>query len=90
MVIYHFLYTRTYDTYFELIDVFVVSFGVLIISLFFGFCLTMLIEVPFANLQKMMFDSLATGEKGKGESKSVMKQANPEKNHDGKAMKAFE
>jgi peptidoglycan/LPS O-acetylase OafA/YrhL len=52
-VVYYFLGDRVYDLYYNLIDVFTVYCGLLVLSLFFGFLLTMLVEVPFATLLKV-------------------------------------
>ena len=45
--------TRTYDIYFSNIDVFTLYLGMLVISLFFGFVVTLTVELPFSNLLKM-------------------------------------
>jgi peptidoglycan/LPS O-acetylase OafA/YrhL len=54
-VLYYFLCDRSYDIYYSLIDMFTFYLGVLAYSLFFGFLLTMVIEVPFANLVRVAF-----------------------------------
>lgn len=53
MVVFRFSYTRAYDVYYRLIDTFVLYMGLLVLSLFLGFWLTMLVELPFANLLKI-------------------------------------
>ena len=40
IVIYGFILERTYDVYYDLIDIFVLYLGMLVICLFFGFLLT--------------------------------------------------
>ncbi len=52
MVIYQFTYTRNYDIYYAIIDTFVVYLGILTLCLFFGFLMTVFVELPFAKLQK--------------------------------------
>lgn len=44
---------------------FVIYLGILSISLFFGFIMTMLVEIPFANLQRDLMKKL---QKSAGES----------------------
>ncbi len=54
MVVYQCIYTQNHDYYYYIQDVFVRYFGVLVICLFFGFLLTLFVEVPFSNLLKLM------------------------------------
>ena len=63
MVMMKFIYDRTYDVYYEVFDVFSIYLGVLAISLFFGFILTMTVELPFANLLKMFMANMKQGSK---------------------------
>lgn len=65
LVIYYFLLDRVYDVYYTIPDVFVMNFGLLTISLFFGFILTMFVELPFANLLKIWMASFKQPEKMK-------------------------
>jgi peptidoglycan/LPS O-acetylase OafA/YrhL len=57
-------------------------FSISIISLFFGFLGTMLVEVPFSKLEKMLFSVLLRKKKGdkggKGEKEEVPRVKNPE------------
>lgn len=55
VVIYQFLFTRTYDVYYNLNDNFVVFGGMLILTLCLGLAFTMFVELPFANLVKLAF-----------------------------------
>jgi uncharacterized membrane protein len=43
---------------------FVVYMGILVISLFFGFLMTLIIEVPFSNLQKELMSYLKVSARG--------------------------
>lgn len=54
MVIYKFTYGNSFDYYFGFVDIYVTYLGVLTISLFFAFLLTVFVEVPFSNLQRML------------------------------------
>ncbi len=58
IVINWFVGTRTYDRLFQQIDVLCLTFGILVISLFFGFVLTVTIEIPFSKMQKKLFENL--------------------------------
>jgi peptidoglycan/LPS O-acetylase OafA/YrhL len=60
LVIIRFLYNRTFDVYYQPIDTFVIYMGLLVIGLFFGFLMTMLVELPFANLLKIMMKGIKT------------------------------
>ena len=44
---------RTNDIYYNLVDMFVLYIGLLVVSLFFGFIATITIELPFANMLKV-------------------------------------
>ena len=54
MVIYQFIYVQNADIYYQITEIFVVYLGILVISLALGFTLTMLVEVPFSNLLKLL------------------------------------
>ena len=58
IVISQFLYGSVNDKYDNTFDVFVVFLGMLILSLFFGFLTTMLIQLPFSVLQKNLIEYL--------------------------------
>ena len=58
IVIEHFLFSRFFDVYYNIIDLWVVYASLLASSLFFGFVATMTIEVPFANMLKLLFAGL--------------------------------
>jgi len=64
MIVFRFIYNRTYDFYYTLKDIFVINFGLLVICLFFGFLLTMLVELPFANLLKITMTGFKTRGRG--------------------------
>jgi len=64
MIVFQFVYTRTYDLYYNITDMFVVYMGILVISLFFGFLMTLIIEVPFSNLQKELMSYLKVSARG--------------------------
>jgi peptidoglycan/LPS O-acetylase OafA/YrhL len=66
MVLYHFILSRNYDIYYNIIDSFVVYLGLLVVSLIVGFIATVLIELPFARLQKELMNHLKSRVKGKG------------------------
>ena len=70
MVMLKVIYDRTYDIYYEVFDVFSIYLGVLVISLFFGFILTMTAELPFANLLKMLMANMKQSSKKAVQSKS--------------------
>lgn len=52
MILNQFVYTRNYNIYLNLIDTFIVYLGMLMLSLLFGFLLTVIVELPFAKLQR--------------------------------------
>ena len=58
LVIYYYLTDRTYDMYYNIPDLFSIYLGILVLCLFFGFIVTLTIELPFANLQKMIIEKL--------------------------------
>jgi len=58
MLVFRFSYNRAYDVYYHLTDTFTVYMGLLVVSLFIGFWMTMLVEIPFANLLKMSFEKV--------------------------------
>ena len=58
IVIQHFLSSRFYDVYYNITDLWVIYFSLLLSSLFFGFVTTMTIEVPFSNMLKLLFSGL--------------------------------
>jgi peptidoglycan/LPS O-acetylase OafA/YrhL len=60
MVIYQFIYTRSADFYYNVTDIFVIYMGLLVVSLAFGFLMTLVIEIPCANLQKELLAYLKT------------------------------
>lgn len=67
MVVEHVNYTRKVDFYFDTRDVLNLYIPVAIISMFFGFIGTMLVEVPFGKLQKMLFEGKKKHSKVEGE-----------------------
>ena len=52
-VIFQFLYTRSYDVYYDIKETFTMFMGLVPIILFLGIVMTLLIEVPFGNMLKM-------------------------------------
>lgn len=62
MIVYGFIETRSYDIYYSLLDQLLLYLGLLVICLFFGFVMTVTIEVPFGNLLKI---SISKDEKSK-------------------------
>ena len=64
MIVFRFIYNRSYDFYYQLQDIFVIDFGLLVLCLFFGFLVTLLVELPFANLLKIVMTGFKT--KGRG------------------------
>ena len=49
-------YGQKTDFYYSIGNVLYLYFGIVIISMFFGFIGTMLVEVPFAKMEKMLFE----------------------------------
>ena len=49
-------YSQKVDFYYSIGNVLSLYFGIVIISMFFGFIGTMLVEVPFAKMEKMLFE----------------------------------
>jgi len=70
MVIVWYYYTRTYDVYYKFQDTFATYMGLLTLSLFFGFIMTMLVELPFSNLLEL----LMTGFKAKGRGADIVQE----------------
>jgi peptidoglycan/LPS O-acetylase OafA/YrhL len=62
MVIMRFSYMRNYSTYFDNIEAFVLYGGLLAISTFLGFVMTMTVELPFANLLKLVVSMASKNE----------------------------
>ncbi len=58
MVLYHFILSRNYNIYYNIIDTFIVYLGMLVVSLGFGFLGTVFIELPFAKLQKELMNAI--------------------------------
>jgi peptidoglycan/LPS O-acetylase OafA/YrhL len=54
MVIYQIIYVQNTDFYYDLRSMFVIYMGILVLSLAFGFILTIFVEVPFSNLLKSL------------------------------------
>jgi peptidoglycan/LPS O-acetylase OafA/YrhL len=54
MVIYQYIYTRSYDIYYNIGQMFVIYIGLLPIILTLGTAMTLTVEVPFGNLVKIM------------------------------------
>jgi peptidoglycan/LPS O-acetylase OafA/YrhL len=52
MVILQYVYSRTFDNYYSLLATFTPYLGCLVVSCFFGFLMTILVEVPFSVWQK--------------------------------------
>jgi peptidoglycan/LPS O-acetylase OafA/YrhL len=52
MVLYQYTLTRNYNIYFNITEAFVAYLGMLVVSLFLGFWLTVLVELPCAKLQR--------------------------------------
>ena len=52
LIIDYFFADRTYDLYYTTPDLFAIYFGLLVLCLFFGFIVTITIELPFANILK--------------------------------------
>ena len=67
MLILGYYYSRTYDVYYKVQDTFATYVGLLTLSLFFGFIMTMLVELPFANLLKLLMTGFKTKGRGIGE-----------------------
>ena len=57
MVIYQVIYVQNNDFYYDLTTLFVIYIGILVLSLLLGFLLTILVEVPFSNLLKIIMKS---------------------------------
>ena len=57
MVIEHTVYIQKLDFYYNVHDVMTLYIPVAIISMAFGLAGTLLVEVPFAKLEKMLFET---------------------------------
>jgi len=55
MIIEYICYTQKVDFYYDVGDILTIYIPVCIFSMFFGFVGTLLIETPFAKLEKMLF-----------------------------------
>lgn len=64
MVIEHSCYVQKLDYYYDTDDVFTLYVPIAIIAMAFGLVGTLLIEVPFAKLEKMIFDNKKDKKKG--------------------------
>lgn len=58
MVISQYLANTTIDTYYKISDRFVIDLGILVLTFFFAALMVVIIEVPFAALQKSLMDKL--------------------------------
>lgn len=58
MIITQTVASQTYDIYYNLLDVFTQFHANLFLSCFFGFLMTIIVEVPFSVIQKHLFTSL--------------------------------
>ena len=74
-VLSYWISTRSYDVYYTFWDIFTFYSGIIVLVLFFGFLMTVCVELPFSNLlkngmQKFMKKNEDRGlqERGKGES----------------------
>ena len=65
MVLYYFILSRNYDIYYNTIDNFIVYLGLLTVSLFYGFISTVLVELPFAKIQKEVMSIIKSKAKAK-------------------------
>jgi peptidoglycan/LPS O-acetylase OafA/YrhL len=61
---------RTYNHYYEIVPQFADYAGILTLSLFCGLIMTLLIEAPFAKLQKLLVNNLKKAISGQNEDKS--------------------
>lgn len=52
-ILTQFIYSRTYDTYYGMLDIFVQYQGMVVLCLFFGFLMTVIVEVPLGNMLKI-------------------------------------
>ncbi len=59
MVIIQYYNSRTYDYYYSLLAAFPLYLGCLVLSCFFGFLLTIFVELPFSVWQKDLLKKLA-------------------------------
>ena len=71
IILYGFVLERTYDVYYDIIDNFVLYNGILVLSLACGFIMTLFIELPFANLLKLMLKKV---QKEKSKEKMLLKE----------------
>ena len=74
MIIDKFIVGRFYDVYYNITDTWVLYLSWLVMSLFFGFLLTVTVELPFANLLKLAFEKQA---KKQNLEKSVKEESKP-------------
>ena len=54
MVIYQFIYTRSYDIYYDITQMFMIYMGLLPIILVLGTIMTLTVEVPFGKLVRIL------------------------------------
>ena len=57
-VMYDFMGNRSADFYYEIIPVYNLFAAHTVLSMFLGFIMTVIIEIPFAKLQKLLMSSL--------------------------------
>jgi peptidoglycan/LPS O-acetylase OafA/YrhL len=65
MVLYYFILSRNYNIYYNIVDNFITYLGLLIVSLIYGFISTVLVELPFAKIQKEVISMLKAKQKAK-------------------------
>lgn len=63
MIISQFLAAVTYDTYYQITDRFVIDLGLLVLTFVFAALMVIIIEVPFATLQKELMNKLKDSSK---------------------------
>jgi peptidoglycan/LPS O-acetylase OafA/YrhL len=63
MVILQYISSRTYDNYYSLLATFPLYLGSLVVSCFFGFLMTIFVELPFSVWQKEFMKLLTKSKK---------------------------
>ncbi len=62
-ILFQYIYSRTYDTYYGLIDIFIYYSGLLVLCLLCGFLATVMVEVPLGNVLKIAMAQLRKSKK---------------------------
>eukprot|EP00919_Chromeraceae_sp_WS-2016_P021005 GHVR01049793.1.p1 GENE.GHVR01049793.1~~GHVR01049793.1.p1 ORF type:complete len:114 (-),score=1.00 GHVR01049793.1:1495-1836(-) len=70
IVMTQYIESRTYDVYYSLVSETILFFSFTVLSLFFGFIMTIIIEIPCSKIQKALVSKILQ----KSESKQIKEQ----------------